>query len=161
MRVAAYCRQPPFCPLIGWRLSRCLDISSDAPMLERRSPTELIPEAALHRGSGRSCPSPSAVGRCTRGLGRAFLHLLPQAQGAHVRPNFLHVDQTLGLRAGLPGVAPAERVLAVSRPDGVLLLMVHNDLVDGRVFFLILTHVVFPPCDRATFHAALRRCSPG
>src|SRR5438105_15696104 len=120
-------------------------------MLERHSTTGLIPEAALHRGSGRSCPSPSAVGRCTRGLGRAFLHLLPQAQGAHVRPNFLDVGEALGLRACLPRVPPAERVLAVSRPDGVLLLVVHNNLVDGRVFSLVLTHVVFPPCDPATF----------
>src|SRR2546421_10396833 len=128
-------------------------------MLERRSPTGLIPEAALHRGSGRSCPSPSAVGRCTRGLGRAPLHLLPQAQGAHVRPNFLDVGKALGLGAGLARVAPAEWVLAVGGPDRVLLLVVDDHLVDGRVFSLVLTHAVsFLPCRRETaYYHKLRR----
>src|SRR5437588_5815090 len=86
----------------------------------------------------------SAAGERNR-LGRAALHLLPQAQGAHVRPDLLDVREALGLRARLAGVAPAERVLAVGWPDGILLLVVDDHLVDGRVFSLVLTHAVFPP----------------
>ena len=57
-------------------------------------------------------PAPRRPGE---GLGRAFFHLLPQAQRTHVSPDLLDVGEALGLRARLAGVAPAERVLAVGR----------------------------------------------
>src|SRR5215218_5175573 len=70
----------------------------------------------------------------------AILHQTSQAERPHVGPHFLDERQALCLRAALPRVAPPERVLAVGRPDGVLLFLVKYDLIDRRTFFL-LEHV--------------------
>src|SRR5215203_2442498 len=71
----------------------------------------------------------------------AILHKTSQAQRPHVGPHFLDERQALCLGTALPRVAPPERVLAVGRPDGVLLFVVQYDLVDRRAFFLLLEHV--------------------
>src|SRR5437588_156751 len=67
-------------------------------------------------------------------------HLLSEAQGPHVRPDLLDVGEALLLRPLLARVRPAERVLAVCGPDGILLLVVDDHLVDGRVFPLVCAH---------------------
>jgi hypothetical protein len=48
---------------------------------------------------------------------RSLVHFLAQAQGAHVGPHFFYVCQTLGFRARLAGVCPAQCVLSIGRPD--------------------------------------------
>src|SRR2546426_12565416 len=56
--------------------------------------------------SGRRGPEPGVL-----------LHLLLQTQRPHVRPDFLDVCQTLGLRPALSGIVPAERIRLVGAPD--------------------------------------------
>src|SRR5215207_5592559 len=94
----------------------------------------------------RGSTKPLAVARALRLslrrlLPRRLFHALSQAERSHIRPDFLDVGEALGLRAGLAGVVPAERVLAVGGPDRILLLVVDHDLVDGVVFPLVLIHV--------------------
>src|SRR5687767_569735 len=73
---------------------------------------------------GASRPSPLSSGA---------RELLPQAQRAHVRPDFLDIGQALLAGARLPGILPAERVLPARRPDGVLFLVIHHDFEDHLV----------------------------
>jgi len=67
-------------------------------------------------------------------------HLFSQTQRPHIGPNFLDVGKTLGFRAGFACIVPAQRVLPVGGPDGVLLFMIQNDFVDGCVFVFVSVH---------------------
>src|SRR5256885_1244524 len=67
---------------------------------------------------------------------RRLLHLLAQAQRAHVGPHLVDVGQALVLAALFAHLPPASRRLAVRKPDRVLLLVVDHDLVDTIVFFV-------------------------
>ena len=66
-----------------------------------------------------------------------FLHPLPKTERPHVRPDLFDVSQTFGLRPALPRVLPAERVLAIRRPDRVLLFVVDDHFVNRRVFSFV------------------------
>src|SRR5262249_7674461 len=86
---------------------------------------------------------------CERGLVSAMslsppaivlFHLLPQAERPHIRPDLLDIRQALRLGPGLSDIVPTERVLAVGRPDRILLLVVDHDLVDRGVFLIIPVH---------------------
>src|SRR5689334_12149556 len=63
-----------------------------------------------------------------------FSHALTQAQGPHVAPRFFDVFETGGFSAGFAGIPPAEWILTVSRPDGILIFVIYNGLIDRRVF---------------------------
>src|SRR3954470_16751212 len=67
-------------------------------------------------------------------------HVLAQAERPHVGPHRLDVFEAFGLRSALAAVAPSERILAIGRPDRVLLFVVHHDLVDSRVFPFVSRH---------------------
>lgn len=72
-----------------------------------------------------------------------FLHLLAQAQRAHVRPDFVDISKAFGLGASLANCAPAAWDFLVFGPDRILLLMIDNNGVDcGFVFFP--SHGLFP-----------------
>jgi hypothetical protein len=63
----------------------------------------------------------------------AFLHVQAQAQRAHIGPHFFDVVEALFLHPGLACVVPAERILAIGKPDGILLFVVHNYFVGSVV----------------------------
>src|SRR5262245_62079613 len=58
---------------------------------------------------------------------RLLGHRLLQAQRTHVRPDLLDEFETLRLLAGLPDVSPAQWILAIYRPDRILLLVIHDN----------------------------------
>jgi hypothetical protein len=62
-----------------------------------------------------------------------FCHGPPDAQGRDVCPDITDVFKALVLAPRLSGIAPAKRVIPAFRPDGVLLLVVHHDLVAAIV----------------------------
>jgi hypothetical protein len=70
----------------------------------------------------------------------SFLHFLSQAERAHISPDFLDIRQTFRFAAALAGVTPTQGVFAVNRPDGVLLIVVENNLVDGIVLLFLIIH---------------------
>src|SRR5262249_43752785 len=74
-----------------------------------------------------------------RGAGR-FFHPPAQAQRTHVGPDFLDVLQALRLEPALADVVPAERIVAMRRPDRILLLVIHDHFVDRVVFLLVVVH---------------------
>src|SRR5262249_33830720 len=103
------------------------------------------PPAAVSRRttSSGSCRNWSVRHERTYSVPRVPLrvfHPLPEAERAHVGPHFLDISKALVFGAGLSGGVPAEGVLAVCRPDRVLLFVVHDNLVDRRVFAVFRTH---------------------
>jgi hypothetical protein len=68
-------------------------------------------------------------------LSRAYgSHLLvesPEAEGAHVGPDFFDVGEAFGFGAGFADRFPAGREVAAGGPDGVLLFFIHDDAVFG------------------------------
>src|SRR6185295_15575588 len=62
-------------------------------------------------------------GLLTRRAGLLF-HLLAQAEWTHVGPDLFDVREAFILRTRLPRIVPTECVLAIGRPDRVLLFMV-------------------------------------
>src|SRR5207244_3876234 len=76
-----------------------------------------------------------------------FFHALTQAEGTHIGPHVLDPGEALRLRTGLPRVLPTERVVALRRPDRVLLLVVHDHLVNRFVFLLVAVHSSPPATD--------------
>src|SRR3978361_455948 len=76
-------------------------------------------------------------GRVARLPSLGLLHPPVPAARAHGGPDLLDILEALRLGALLAGVVPAERVLAIRRPDRILLLLVHHHLVDRRVFPLV------------------------
>src|SRR5262245_5306267 len=71
-----------------------------------------------------------------------FFHFLSQTQRPHVSPDFLDIGQTLRFHAAFAGILPPERVLSIGRPYRVLLLVIHDHLVNCIV--LSFFHF-FPP----------------
>src|SRR5262249_848390 len=90
----------------------------------------LAPPPAYGMQTSRTCARGFGAGRRSQ---RSAIHLLPQAQPPHVGPDLLDVGEAVGLGARLALRAPAQRQLAVRRPDGVLLLVIDDHSVDGRV----------------------------
>jgi hypothetical protein len=73
-----------------------------------------------------------------------LLHLFSQAQRSHIGPDFFDIGQTLRFRPRLARISPAQRILSIRRPDGVLLLVVHHHLIYSRVLaFVVLSHVLY------------------
>lgn len=94
----------------------------------RQPGRQLAPPAAVGHGAGagiRQAEQP--YGRTAHSAGR-LVHVLAQAQRAHVGPDFLDVGQAVLLQAALAGRPPALGNLLVFRPDGILLLMVDHYL---------------------------------
>src|SRR5215216_4425673 len=77
---------------------------------------------------------------------RHLSHFFTQAKRPHVCPHFLDVGQAFSLRAYLSVVLPAQRILFVLGPYGVLLFVVHNNFVDCSVFLVrvVPTHFLTP-----------------
>src|SRR5262249_41506125 len=71
---------------------------------------------------------------------RGFLHFLAETQRSHVSPNLFDVGKALLLRTGLAYVSPAQRVFFVSRPDRVLLFVIHDHFVHSGIFSFICAH---------------------
>src|SRR5437588_2675984 len=69
-----------------------------------------------------------------------FHHLFAQAQRAHIGPDFLDIGQAVALEPLLAYFSPAQRKLAVSKPDRVLVLVIDNHRIDPLVFFFISWH---------------------
>src|SRR6478672_7505056 len=69
-----------------------------------------------------------------------FLHLLAQAEWAHVRPDLLDVGQARRLVAREARLAPAQRQFAILRPDRILLLVIDHDPIDRRILCLVSVH---------------------
>src|SRR6185503_17503120 len=72
---------------------------------------------------------------------RRFFHLLSQAQGPHVRPHFFDVGQTIFLSSAFSGVLPAERILAVRWPYGILFFVIENNFINRVVFTFFSAHL--------------------
>src|ERR1041385_8620748 len=108
----------------------------------------------------RPRPGPRSAALRLR-LRRRLLHLLAQAQGAHVGPHLVDVGQALVLAALFAHLPPASRRLAVREPDRVLLLVVDHDLVDTIVFF-VFGHVryLLPSAGGCYYHCIIR-CRSG
>src|SRR5215208_7226538 len=69
-----------------------------------------------------------------RGVLRHLFHLLSQAERPHVRPYFLNVSKALCLGPDFSDIIPSQRILSIFRPDGILLLVIDYNFVDGFVF---------------------------
>src|SRR5262249_20907564 len=91
-----------------------------SPARQRSSATKL--SASAHVSSGR---------RSMKSLGP--IHLLPEAERTHVRPDLFDVRQAFVLGPLPARVLPARRILPVREPDRVLHLVVHDDLVLRRI----------------------------
>src|SRR5262245_22831335 len=63
----------------------------------------------------------------------AGVHVFPEGSGAHVRPHLVHVGAALVLGAGGAFDSPAGWDVQVGWPQGVLLLVVDEDLVGDVV----------------------------
>src|SRR5215813_5288355 len=63
-----------------------------------------------------------------------LFHFLAQAQRAHVCPHFLDIRQAFFFCPGLARIPPTQSIFTMGGPDGILLLMVHNDFVNGLIF---------------------------
>src|SRR6266404_5566330 len=59
---------------------------------------------------------------------------LPQRDRPHVSPHFFYVSQALRLGPAFPSILPANRVFSISRPNRVLLFVIHDDFVLCIVF---------------------------
>jgi hypothetical protein len=64
-----------------------------------------------------------------------LLHYLPKAKRSHVCPHSLDVFEAFYLKSAFAHDRPSGWALAVSRPDRILLFVVHDDVVNRRVFF--------------------------
>src|SRR6185369_787482 len=69
--------------------------------------------------------------------------MLAQAQRSHVSPDLFDVLQTFGLHTGFTGVKPTECILAIGRPNRVLLFVVEHNFIDCLIFCVISVHL-FP-----------------
>ena len=69
-----------------------------------------------------------------------LLHLFPEAQRPHVSPNLFDIGEALVLFPVFACITPAKSILALGRPNRILLFMVDDDLVDRRVFSFVSTH---------------------
>src|ERR1035437_579973 len=63
------------------------------------------------------------------------------AQRPHVAPSFLNVRQALRLRSALSCITPSQRIRLVCRPEGILFFLIQNNLVNGCVFQLVVSHL--------------------
>src|SRR3989440_12360874 len=70
-----------------------------------------------------------------------FRHLFAEAERSHIGPDFLDIGQAFALGSLFAYFSPAQRRLAVSKPDRVLFLVVDDHLIDPLVFFFISWHV--------------------
>src|SRR5215813_1312621 len=82
--------------------------------------------------------------RRRRWTSRRLFHLLPQAQRAHISPNFFNIFQTFLLQTTFADILPAKRILSVGGPYRILLFVIHNDLVDGSIFLFLSVHRCLP-----------------
>lgn len=74
------------------------------------------------------------------------VHFLPQTQWPHIDPHFFDVLKPFRLWANLARVLPARRIFAIRRRDRVLLFVVDNCLVTGRISLSqSLMFMAFPP----------------
>src|SRR5262249_42795802 len=103
------------------------------------APARVDIQSAATRFQARPSLTPSR--RVESGAAPALrsVHEPAEAEGTHVGPDLLDVRETIGLRTGLPLVPPASGVVAIRGPDGILLLVIDNDLVD-RGIVLVVVH---------------------
>src|SRR5262245_41255447 len=66
-----------------------------------------------------------------------FFHFLSQAKRSHVGPDFFNIGQTFRLVTGFSNFSPAQRILTIDWPDRILLFMIHDNLINSVVFFLV------------------------
>ena len=70
-------------------------------------------------------------------LGRLILlHVFPQAQRAHVGPDFADISQAIHLFADFPGISPSLRNLERRQPERLLLLFVDDNPVLTIILFI-------------------------
>ncbi len=103
------------------KLSATLKDNDVALVLDHREPPEPV-KAAMRRSASHDRP--------TRQSGRLRFHLLAQAQGAHVGPDFFDVGQALFLEAAFADGAPAVGDGFVVGPDRILFFVVDHNLKD-------------------------------
>lgn len=63
-------------------------------------------------------------------------HRLAQAERTHIGPDLLDMFEALRFRARWAFRSPSIGDLSVDRPNGILLFVVDDNLIDGRVFFV-------------------------
>src|SRR3984893_202039 len=75
----------------------------------------------------------------------SLFHLLSQAEGPHIGPNLLNIGKALGFWPRFAHIVPAQGVLPIDGPDGVLLFVVNYYLINCCVFKLVLSHIMSSP----------------
>src|SRR5215475_142816 len=68
-----------------------------------------------------------------------LFHLFPKTQRSHVGPDFFDIGQAVRLGTDFSHVLPTQRIFPFGRPDRVLLLVVHNNLINRIVLSLFHT----------------------
>ena len=63
-----------------------------------------------------------------------------ETERTHISPNLLDVGEAFVLSPAFSYITPAQCILSVGGPDGVLLFMVYDDFVDRRVLIHISIH---------------------
>ena len=70
---------------------------------------------------------------------RGRVHLPAETERPHVGPDTLHVLEALVLETTCTNAPPPQRVGQMRRPDRILLFVVDDDFVNGRVFLVFDT----------------------
>ena len=65
------------------------------------------------------------------------VHVAPQTEGPHVRPDFIDVFQTLRFFARFASHPPALRDFPAVKPDRVLLLVIDDHVVNTQVLVIV------------------------
>ena len=72
-----------------------------------------------------------------------LLYVLSNAERAHVGPYFLDVGEAFFPGTAFACIIPAAWVFSLNGPEGVLLFVVDDYLVDRVVFSLVFSHVAY------------------
>ena len=73
-----------------------------------------------------------------------LLHVLSNAERAHVGPYFLDVGEAFFPGTAFACIIPAAWIFSLNGPEGVLLFVVDDYLVDRVVFAFVPTHLFLP-----------------
>src|SRR5437016_5287723 len=70
-----------------------------------------------------------------------LLHLFPQAQRSHIGPDFFDISQAFFFCSRLAGIVPSQGILFVRRPNGILLFVIKDHLINCLIFGIHLSSI--------------------
>src|SRR6476620_1027681 len=109
------------------------------PRLRKQEFTDVLDRLRAKIGPGaRSC----VLARSGAALGRwTAIHALSETERPHIGPHCFDVGEALGSASPLSRIPPPGGILPRRRPDRVLLLVIHHNLVDRPVLLFVFGQV--------------------